>query len=145
MKGFIALFGGTFLILLMVATMSSITDFRSTAREATYNDTTGAGVDTANVTLPLSVLDDSLSNITSVTSNNTADAPLATSFTSSTRVLVISGLHDSDSRLLTVGYRSPSLNDYPGADLAAKWWVLFLVIAIIACVVAALVSGFTNK
>lgn len=145
MKGIIALFGGTFLIILMAATLGSINDFRATSTTATYDTTTGVGVTGANLTLSLSVLDSDLTNVTSLSSNNTADAPIASSYTAATKVVAVAGLNASDSRRLTVIYRAPSLNNYTGADLAAKWWPLILVIGIIAVITGAIVKSFQDK
>lgn len=141
MKYIIALFGATLLILLMVSTMGGVTSFRSTAQTQLYNNTTAAGVTSANLTLPLGVLDDSLSGIPSVSSNLTGDAPLASSYISTSKVLNVSGLLESATRQLTVIYRYPALTNYSGVDIVAKWWPLFLSLAIIAVVVAAIVNA----
>ena len=143
MKQIIALFGGTLLIVLMVATMGSITDFRSDSDTVEYNTTTVVGQTSANVTLPLAVLDDSLINVTSVTSNTTTDAPIAAVLTS--KVLGVTGLTASKTIRLTVIYRAKALEDYTGVDLAAKWWPLFLTFAVIAVIVGAIYTAYVNK
>ncbi len=144
MKALISLFGGTFLIILMASTMGAINDFRSAATTATYDVTTAAGVTSTNLTLSQGVLDTFLPNVTSVSSNLTADAPIASTLISST-VLTVSGLEANDARRLTVIYRAPKLDNYTGADLAAKWWPLFLVISIIGVIVGALIKSFQGK
>ncbi len=146
MKHIIAIFGATLLIILMAATMGGITAFRSTTQTLQYDYTTGAGGTSANLTLPLAVLDDNLLHINSVTSNITADAPIAAVFIVGTKTLNVTGLNASDTRRLTVVYRTPSLVDYnSGVDLVAKWWPLFLVFGIIAVVVGAIVQSFQSK
>lgn len=142
MKGIIALFGGTFLIILMSAMLTGLVAFRSTSQSADYDVTTAAGATSANVTLILPVLDADIGNITSVTSNITTDAPLANTYTDAIKRVLISGLDDDAARRLTVVYRTSSLNSYLGADIAAKWWPLFLVLGIIAVITAAIINGF---
>ncbi len=141
MKGIIALFGGTFLIILMGAMLTGLIAFRSTSQSADYDVTTAAGATSANITLVQSVLDADIANITSVTSNITTDAPLASTYTDATKKVLVSGLDDDAARRLTVIYRAPALNSYVGADTAAKWWPLFLVLGIIAVITAAIING----
>lgn len=141
-KGILALFGATLLIVLMAATMTGITNFRATSTSYALASTTGGGVTSQNVTLPLAVLDDTVLHVTSVTSNNTADNPSATAYAS--KVVTIGGLAASNSRLLTIAYRAPSLDAYTAVDLAAKWWPLFLVVGIIGVVIGALVKSFSE-
>ncbi len=145
MKGLIALFGCTLLILLMASTLAGIADFRSSSQTANYDVTTGVGVTASNITLALPVLDSGLDNFTSVTSNNTADAPIAFAFTASTKIVNITGLSANNARRLTLVYRTPKLDTYTGVDLSVKWWPLFLVFAIIAVVVAAIVNSFHER
>lgn len=142
-KGILALFGATLVILMMAGTLAGITAFRSTAQTSTYDVTTIATQTSANLTLPLGVLDDSLSHVTSVSSNITTDAPLGASYAS--KILNVTGLDDDNTRRLTVIYRYPSLNDYnAGVDLIAKWWPLFMGFAIVGVVVAAVVKSFQD-
>ncbi len=144
MKPIIGLFGCTLLILLMAATMGGITAFRASSQTANFAVTTPVGSTSTNVTLPLAVLDDSLINITSVTSNNTADAPTGTLFISASKLLNITTLNAADTRRLTVVYWSPKLDAFIGVDIAAKWWPLFLVLAILMVCVAAMVHAWQN-
>ncbi len=143
-KGILALFGGTLLILLMVATVAGVTSFRASTQTANFAVTTGAGETSANVTLPLAVLDDSLVNITSVTSNNTADAPTATALVAASKLVNVGALNAADSRRLTVIYWSPKLDAYLGVDLVAKWWLLFIAVGIIAVIIGAIVNGLRH-
>ncbi len=140
-RAIMALFGATLLILLMSATMTGIRDFRSSSQTNTFNTTTGAGVTSASLTLPLAVLDSSLIYV-AASSNNTADNLVAASYSGST--LSVTGLHENDTRLITVVYRATSLDAYTAVDLAAKWWPLFLVIAIIGIVVGAVIKSFQD-
>ncbi len=144
-KGILALFGATLIILLMVSTLSGITEFRSDSSTAYYDNTTVAGQTSANVTLVLGVLDDELGNVTSISSNITTDAPLSYLYTAATKYLLVTGLDDDNTRRLTVIYRYPALSNYTGVDLVAKWWPLFLVFGVIGVVVAAIFRAFGDK
>ncbi len=105
--------GGVFLAILSIfllfgAFSGEITDGIKTWRT---NDTTesfvvavGAAVTTANVTLSYDLFQDATAEVQSITSTDGTDTPVATSYVSASKKLLISGLNDDASRTLTVKY-----------------------------------------
>lgn len=141
MKAVTVLIGvGIFIILLGLAIMPALTNFRGLDITAPYN--VGAGDTSANVTLANDVLDDTTKNIT-VTSPEVADAPLPYDYISANHRLVINGLDGGTSRQLSVVYKTPRLEST--TDAIVKWIPLILVIAGIAIAGGAAVEAWRNR
>ena len=105
--------------------IDSCTGFQTDDYEYAEADiTTAATVTTANVTLPLALFDDKLTNINSVSSNLTGeDSITPTLYNSSTYVLTVSGLTANATRSITVDYKTDALtgSNAPVGTLAAYW------------------------
>lgn len=138
MKALSLIIGAICVILLLGGALSAINDFRSTSVEEQYDITTGAGVVSANITLVHELFGDNTLSAT-VTSDSTNDTPIAYSYTSSTRVLMVTGIDAGQSRRLTIDYKTDGLWDYPGASLTARMWPLMLGLGVIGLVVAAVI------
>ncbi len=67
---------------------------------------TGAGGTSANVTLTGDLFQANIGEVTSLTSSNVTDTPIATTYTEATNVLLVTGLASSISRTLTVVYNA---------------------------------------
>src|SRR4030042_674822 len=67
---------------------------------------TGVGASTANVTLSSDLYQDDTAEVTSITSNETGDAPVASTYTAATKVLLVSGLESSKNHSLTIDYNA---------------------------------------
>lgn len=143
MKTAALMIGAILVILLMPATLLSIDDFRMADFQNEYNVATGAGENTTSVTLSQELYGDETRNAI-VTSNVTADAPIASSYTSSSRALLVTGLAASESRRLTVDYQIDALEDYWGAGLGSRVWPLFLILGVLG-IVAGAVYNATRK
>lgn len=140
MKSVLLIIGAVIVIILLPATLTSIDDFRAKDQIATYNVDTGGGVTTATVTLVEDLFNDLTANVT-ISSNSTDDAPIASSYSSTTNVLTVSGLIASESRQLTVTYKIDALADYFGAGTGARVWPLMLVLGVIGIVVGAVYNA----
>lgn len=138
MKALALIIGAVCVILLLSGALAAIHDFRSTSIEEQYDITTGAGVTSSNVTLVHELFGDNTISAT-VTSDLNLDAPIAYSYTSSTQVLLVTGLDESQTRRLTIDYRTDGLWDYPGAGLTARMWPLLLGLGVIGLIVAAVI------
>ncbi len=145
MKHITVILGAVLVILLMAAMLSGLTSFRSTSVTDLFNNTTGVAETTANLTLTQPILDGDRLNVTVLSSNITSDAPIAYTYQSATNILNVSGLAASDARRLTVTYRVGSLTAFPGVDIAAKFWPLFIVVGVIGVVVGAIVDAFKGN
>lgn len=133
MKAATNLIAAAIIILLLPAMLLGIDQFRLTDQVDPFVVATGGGVTSANVTLSQDLYGDETRNA-SVSSNNTADAPIASSYTSSTNVLLITGLEASVSHYLTVTYSINNLGDYFGAGAGAKVVPVLLILGIM-CIV----------
>ena len=144
MKSVGTLIGACLIILLLGAVLAGITSFRSAEYEEPHNVTTAGGVTTANITITQDLFNDDTAFAT-IASNDTDDAAVPSSYTTSTNTLSISGLAASTTRQLTVTYRYGQLGDYWGADLGARVWPLMIVLGVIGVIVGAVVSAYKSR
>jgi len=142
MKSVMLLLGAVVIILLLPAVLPSIQDFRSDSYEEAHGVvTTAAGVTSANLTLAQDLFLDENSQVTSITSNVTADVPLVSTYTKANDRLLITGLIAGTTRTLTVTYNTPVLGDFYGADLGTRVFPIFLVLGVIGIVAAAVYNA----
>ena len=138
MKSLMLLLGAIMIIIMMAAVATAIQDFRSEDYEESHASvTTAAGVTSANLTLTQDLFGDRTAEVNSVTSSFGPDVPLVSTYTAANNHLLISGLAASGNRTLTVDYRIGRLDDFYASDLAARSWMMFLVLGIIGVVAAA--------
>lgn len=83
--------------------LDGIKGWRTDDVTQSYVVATGAGVTTANVTLSLPLYNDEVTEVISVSSNET-EVPIATSYDDATQNLLISALNAATGRTLTVNY-----------------------------------------
>ena len=81
-----------------------IKTWRTNDTSQDFEVTTGVGVTSANVTLSYNLYQEALAEVQSISSNDTDDTPVATTYTDATKVLLVSGLDDSTVRALTIDY-----------------------------------------
>ena len=94
--------------------------------------TTGAGVYEADVVLTEDLYNDDNSYVTSVTSDNGGDTPVAGTYVAGTNTLTVTGLAESDTRDLTVTYEYGALDNYTGMDAIVGMTPLLIWVAILA-------------
>lgn len=140
MKPVTLLLGAVVIILMMSAVLTAVDAFRMTEYEESHVAATGANVTSYGVTLSQELFSDKTYNAV-ITSNVTADAPIPSSYVSSTQVLTVTGLEASETRLLTITYQIDSLEDYFGASLGARVWPLMLVLGVIGVIVGAVYNA----
>ncbi len=134
-----------FVVFLLSAMLSQTVAFRG----KTINDlfTVNSGVTTANCSLSLPVMDGDKTNI-SASSNMTADSALVNTYTQGTGgakdVVNITGLDDTVTRQLTITYLTNQLGSFPGVDIAAKIWPLYIVLALLAAITGGIVYAFRH-
>ena len=133
MKAASNLIAAGIIILLLPAMLLGIDQFRLVDQVDPFTVDTGGAVTTANVTLSQDLYGNQTRNA-SVSSNVTADAPIASGYVSATNVLNITGLQDSAAHYLTVTYSIDRLGDYFGAGVAAKVIPVLLILGIL-CIV----------
>jgi len=96
------------IFLLLGAFRTPISDgikgWRTTDSTQAFAVTTAAGVTSANVTLSYDLYQAATAEVIGITSNVTADVPVATTYTEVTKVLLVSGLEESKTHTLSVEY-----------------------------------------
>ncbi len=94
--------------LLLGAFASPINDgiksWRTSDTTETFLITTAAGVTSANVTLGHDLYQYATSEVEDFSSNETGDTPVADSYVSATKILLVTGLDSSKTRSLEVNY-----------------------------------------
>ena len=81
-----------------------IKTWRTNDTSEDFEVSTGSGVTSANVTLSYNLYQEALAEVQSITSNDTDDIPIASTYTDATKVLLITGLDDEETHALTVDY-----------------------------------------
>ena len=131
-------------ILYMLPVTEAIYDFRTDQRSDYFNYSTSVGETTANVTLLRPVYDDDTSTI-SVLSDTAADIPVFSSYNTTTRATIITGLADNTTRLLTVTYDVDALSDANAVEAIISRLDFLWLLMIIAFPIAALAAIFTGR
>jgi len=131
------------LILLLPAMLLGVDQFRLADQVDPFAVDTGGGETSVDVTLSQELYGDETRNA-SITSNVTADAPIASSYVSATRVLTVTGLQASTAHYLTVTYKIDRLDDYWGAGAGAKVIPVLLILGILCIVGGAGYQAFSR-
>ena len=129
-------------ILWLLPVTEGIYDFKTDLREDNFTVTTGLGETTANVTLLKAIYDDDTSTIT-ISSDDSEDVPLYSSYNATTRSLSVIGFSDNNTRSLTVTYDIDAITG-DGIDtlLDQLPWIWILIkIALPAAAIAAIFMG----
>lgn len=132
MKSLIIVFGALLLIIATPFVFESIDD--TLTEDYTQNFagvSTGAGVNTANVTLGRAIYNNDTSSVTAITSSTDNDSPTAASYNSASRALGVSGLEASTSRTLSVTFDidRATLPDGISAFLTLlRWFYVFIIV-----------------
>ncbi len=138
----IAYIGGIVFLMFFIGTFfTNLKDSRtdSYAQIAPYAET-GVGVLTKDITLLKPVWDNDITNITSVTSNETVDVPAVNTYVSATRTLNIIGLAASTNRTLTVIYLYGSLDT--NTDTFMGFLPIFLAVVLLCALILGLYQQF---
>jgi len=125
MKSVLMIFGVLFIFAGLGAFMNGLEDFRGKDFTEPHSVTTGVSGDSTTIALANELLDDSTTYIT-VTSDNASDFPIPYTYVEETRQLTITGLHESDSRALTVVYLVPRLDAF--TDFIAQFTPALLIL-----------------
>ena len=134
----------TSVVLFMLPIASMVYDFRTDQREDVFVVTTAVAVTTANVTLLRAVFDNDTGTITFT--SNTTETPAVSTYNTTTRQLLVSGLEASTTRELDVTYDIDVLSQEGTAlnGLMDRVPAIYLLL-IIAFPVAAMAAIFLNK
>ncbi len=138
---FIALIASFVLWLLPITT--GIYDFRTDVRADAFSVDTAAGITTGNVTLLRAIYTDDTNTISYV--STLAEVPIFSSYNTTTRQLLTSGLTANTTRTLTVNYDINALAFSDALSTLLDWWPFIWYMIITAFPIAALVAIFTGR
>ncbi len=100
--------------------------------------TTGVSETTADVVLDEELWKSRTTSVTSITSDNGGDTPVADSYVEATQTLTVSGLVESDTRELTITYEYDALTDYTMMGMLVSWAPVLLLLGIFGLIGGAL-------
>ena len=127
----------------MLPVTEAIYDFRTDVRTDINTVTTAPVVFTGNITLFTNLYDNDTSTIT-ISSDDSDDSPVYSSYNTTTRRLIFSGLDDNTTRTMTVLYDIDALTESEAVgnlmDMVDFLWLLILVAFPGAAIVAIFVG-----
>ena len=131
----------SFFLLVMPITTATY-EFRTNERSDSFLAvTTGVGVTSANVTLLKAIYDNDTGTI--VYTSSIAEAPAVSTYNTTSRQLLTTGLTANTSRTLTVQYDITSLSGLTSFDTILNYMPFLWYILIVAFTIAALAAVFT--
>ncbi len=145
MKSLLVIFAVLLLIIATPYVFEAIDDGLSqTYSYSASGVATGAGVYSANVTLPQALYNSSVVYVNSISSNTSSDAPSAASYNSVSKVLTVSGLDEALTHTLTISYQISST--IMNAGQLAFWTLMrwFWIFVIVGATVGAIYAFFTT-
>ncbi len=143
--------GGTIMGIIMVAVLfvlfpivmdSSHTLQTDVEVETEAAVVTGAGVTEADVVLTHALWDASNTSVTSITSDEVTDVPVAGTYVDATKTLTVTGLAAADTRALILTYEYDGLTDYTGMGALVAVAPLLLFLGVIGAVIGGLYLNF---
>ena len=136
--------GIVFLMLMASPLLGGLHDFRTDNQSDAYSvNTTGpSSITTGNVTLTLPLFQSGVQHVTSISTNWSADVPLATAYNSNTRVLTVSGLVANQTRTLNITYDRGVLdgNIDQVANTTPTIWIFSIVGLLLVAIGGAVVA-----
>lgn len=147
MRAVLAVIGAIIILSLFGTMMVGIKAAQTTARTDNFAAvTTGMGVTEADVVLVTDPYEDDILNVTEITSDNGADAPLPDAYVTGSNTLTVRGLNANDTRDLIVTYAYGNLT---GTAAAAGSFLglmpLLIGAAAVIIVVGAMLVAFVNR
>jgi hypothetical protein len=147
MRAALAVIGVIIILVLFGSMMAGIKSAQTDERDDAFNAvTTGPGVTTADVVLVTDIYDNDILNVSSIVSDNIADAPLANAYTPASNTLEIRGLADTDTRNLIVTYAYGTLTGAASSTSSFLNMIpIFIAISAVVIIVGAGIFVFAHK
>ena len=134
----------TAVLLFMLPLTLAVYGFKTDVETDYYTYSTGVGVTTGSVVLQKAIYDNDTDTLT-ITSDDADDAPLYSSYNTTSRSLAFSGLSGNTTRTLTVMYDIDALGAGAGLETLVDKLAWFLLLIVIAFPVAGIAAIFTNR
>lgn len=130
------------ILLMMPAMMTALDNFRLTDQSDSY--VVASGNASPVVTLSQKLYNNATANVKSISSNYSGDAPIASSYASTSRALTITGLNTSVGHYLTVTYSIDGMTDFFGGQTAARVIPILLLLGVV-CIIGGASYGAWTK
>lgn len=118
-------------LMMMPMLLSSLDEVQVDTISKTVNSTTGVGETTEDVEFAEPLYEDDTAYVDSITSDNGADTPTASSYTAATDTLTVGGLAASGTRVITIAYTSDALDGYTGMSDMVKMTGFIIMAALV--------------
>lgn len=141
MKSTLIIFGVALYIICLPIIIWSLHSARVDDYTQTFAQvSTNATEVTANITLSKALWGSDASNVTSISSNESADDPSASAYNSVSKILTIGGLVSSDNRTLSVEYEiaSTTLAELTGGSTLVLVVFVFVIMAVLGLIAGAI-------
>jgi len=109
-----------------------------------FENTTGAGVTSANETLSYAHYYEDLTDL-SVSSNNGSDTPVVLAYDEDDYIVTVGGLAESDSRILTIDYAREAHQEFTGFTSFMRLSPFIFILGGIAACIWGLVSAWKSR
>ena len=134
----------TSVILIILPITSGVYDFKTDLREDNFTITTATGTTNSTVQLFKAVYDDDDSTI-EILSHDVDDAPLLSSYNTTSRALVVIGLAENTTRQIDVTYDIDAIENSASLSTFLGYLAWIWIIMWIALPVAGLVAIWTGR
>lgn len=146
MKVVLTIIGVVIVLLLFGTMMVGIKDAKTDLRTDSFAVTTGALETEADVVLVADLYDNSILEVTAITSDELTDNPLPDSYVSNTKALTVRGLAADDSRTLAVTYRYDALTgDSAPTGSFLGFLPIFVIIVCVLLLVGGMIAAFSKR
>jgi hypothetical protein len=147
MKNVLIIFGAVLVVIALPLIFGVLHDARVDDTTNSFTTiTTGVAETSSNVTLALPLYNDSITSVTSITSNVTTDAPTASDYNSVSRLLSFTGLVTGTTRTVTIEYEIDSavLGELPSASIFLSVFAYFIIFGILGLIAGAIYGMFKD-
>ncbi len=132
MRSLVIVFAALLLIIVLPFVFQGIDGaITQSTSQAISGVTTGAGIYSANITLGRGIYNNDTTSITGIASDVTADVATTSAWNSVSKVLEVSGLDESQTRILTIDFMIDSSTLPDGAALIlstlTRWLFIFAI------------------
>lgn len=141
MRGVLLVFFTLIAVFFLPFAFTSLHDVRTDNYDQSFAEvSTGAGENAANVTLALTLWNDTVQSVSEISSNITGEVPTAAGYNSVSKVLTVGGLHSATDRTLVVTFETTSVttDEVPAVVLFVIIISVLVVMGVFAFIGAAL-------
>lgn len=130
--------------LFMLPVVEAIYDYRTMQRIETERVPTAVGVTTGNVILGVPPFEND-TDVLNIISDSGTDAPAFSTYNTTNRMVIFSGLTANGTRIITITYLIDALSTVPAVTTLMGWLPFIWYLVCVAFIPAALFAIFTHR